>query len=86
MNDIDRGLTECGCVRKKRRHAFERYLFHSNPRVRAYAQEIQENDRREREAMRREEEGSLHEEDFSFPPEASETVDPRSDADEDIPF
>jgi len=48
VRNIDRLLDWHGLIRRKTRKPFERYLSHSNPRVRAYATEVAAWDARER--------------------------------------
>jgi hypothetical protein len=47
IRNIDRCL-DCGKVRRKQRKTLERFLSHTNPRVREYANQIQRNRETER--------------------------------------
>lgn len=47
VRNIDRLLDWDGLIRRKTRKSFQRYLSHSNPRVRAYATEVAARDARE---------------------------------------
>lgn len=62
--NLERCLTWEGFIRRKRRKQFERFLEHSNSRVRALAEEIRQNDlvlRAEHRKMREEDELALEE-------------------------
>ena len=48
VRNIDRLLHDGVFIRRKQRKVFERFLTHENERIRAYAQEVAEQDRRER--------------------------------------
>lgn len=60
QRDIDRTRGFSGGIRRKHRPTFERFLEHDNPRVRAYAEEVQQYDAALREMSRLE---RLYEED-----------------------
>ena len=80
-----------GTIRRKRRQEFERFLHHSNPRVRRYAEELSEcdaNRRREIREVREAEEECLERIETTV---AEEELDPIKAGpalfeDEDIPF
>lgn len=52
VRNIDRTLDWNGLVRRKQRKSFERFLSHSDERIRRYAEEIMRNDARTREMYR----------------------------------
>lgn len=45
VSDIGRCLCDDGRIRRKQRKTFEQFLHHENPRIRALAVEVQEEDR-----------------------------------------
>jgi hypothetical protein len=45
LHDLERLVSWEGFIRRKQRKAFERYLTHSDPRIRKYAQELQAQDK-----------------------------------------
>ena len=45
VSDIGRCLCDDGRIRRKQRKTFEQFLHHENPRIRALAEEVQEEDR-----------------------------------------
>jgi hypothetical protein len=45
LRDLEQLVTWEGFIRRKQRKAFERYLSHSDPRIRKYAEELQAEDR-----------------------------------------
>jgi GrpB-like predicted nucleotidyltransferase (UPF0157 family) len=53
---MERLLNWDGTIRRKRRQEFERFLQHSNPRVRRYAEELSECDASRRREIREERE------------------------------
>lgn len=52
VRNIDRLMYAYGFVGRKKRHIFERYLHHPNPRIRQYAQDAKAYGDRERQAFR----------------------------------
>ena len=52
VRDIDQTLDWDGLIRRKRRKSFQRFLSDTNPRIRAYALEVEARDRRLREEFR----------------------------------
>jgi len=89
VRNIERLLDWNGMLRRKQRKAFEKFLSHSNPRVREYAESVARHDAEQREEyrqMRIEEE----EEDARWIAtiDSGATSDDARDplAEEDIPF
>ena len=51
LNNLERCMTWEGIVPRKRRKTFNRFLNSENPRIRAVAEAMAEEDRRERQLM-----------------------------------
>jgi hypothetical protein len=60
--NIDRLTTWDGLIQRKQRRAFETYLIHPDPRVRAYAEQVRARD----EARRREDRAAREADEASF--------------------
>jgi hypothetical protein len=53
LRDLERLVSWDGIIRRKRRQQFAPFLEHANPRVRALAEELQQEDLRVRELYKR---------------------------------
>jgi hypothetical protein len=91
VRNMGRLLNWDGLIRKKCRKEFERFVQHSNPRIRRFAEELNEYDaklRREIQEERQAEEAWLERIEEPLPEEHMDLtkVEPMPFEDEDIPF
>ncbi len=54
ISHVDQLLDWDGLIRRRNRRAFDRFLLHPDPRIRAYAEEVRAHDARIREGLARE--------------------------------